>query len=241
MQKLLIATAVTVLMCASAEAAVIDINFDTLQNDELVNNYYNGGLGSLGSGPGPNDGVVFANAVVLNEFSNNEGDLISPPNSITFLTGIGAVMNVASGFTTGFSFNYSTPFDPGVVTVWSGLNGTGTLLATLDLPTTPNTGGGSCGGHNYCPDVPFGVTFSGTAKSVDFSGTANFIVYDDITLGSSTPGGGDLLCARARFARSARRRPARPWLRRPPQAQRLTAHTMAGRCFCDRPRLHPKE
>jgi hypothetical protein len=189
MKSLLVAASVLAFSSVSgANAATIAMNFDTLQNNELVNNYYNGGTGSLGSGPGPNFGVTFTNAQVLNEFANNEGLLVTPPNSITFLTGIGAIMNVAAGFTTGFSFNYSAPFEGGLVTVWSGLNGTGTLLSSLNLPSTPN--GGStpgCGGHNFCPDLPFGVTFAGTAESVNFSGTANEIVYDDITLGSSTP------------------------------------------------------
>ena len=36
--------------------------------------------------------ATFTNAQVLNEFANNEGLLVTPPNSITFLTGIGAVM-----------------------------------------------------------------------------------------------------------------------------------------------------
>ena len=47
-------------------------------------------------------------------------------------------MDDPAGFTTGFSFNYSAYADAGAVTVWSGLDGTGTLLATLTLPTTPN-------------------------------------------------------------------------------------------------------
>jgi hypothetical protein len=183
------AASLAVLTTTVARANTIDVNFDTLQNDELVNNYYNGGYGSLGSGPGPNYGITFANAFVLNEYSNNEGLLVSGPNSITFLSGSGSIMDVAAGFTTGFSFNYSSPFDVGTVTVWSGLDATGTLLASLTLPSTPNGSGTTgCNGHNYCPDLPFGVTFAGTAESVDFSGTANYIVYDDITLGSSTPG-----------------------------------------------------
>jgi hypothetical protein len=187
---LLAATAASVLVFSTAsQAGTISMNFDTLQNDELVNGYYNGGFGSLGSGPGPNYGITFTNALVLNEFSNNEGLLVTPPNSITFLSGSGAIMDIPTGFTTGFSFNYSTPFFSGAVTVWSGLDGTGTLLATLTLPSTPDgSGTPGCGGHNYCPDLPFGVTFSGTAESVDFSGTADFVVYDDITLGSAIPG-----------------------------------------------------
>jgi hypothetical protein len=114
--------------------------------------------------------------------------LVTPPNTITFTSGTGAIMDDPAGFTTGFSFNYSAYADAGAVTVWSGLDGTGTLLATLTLPTTPNgidTPG--CNRHNYCPVVPFGVTFSGVAESVNFGGTADFVVYDDITLGSSTP------------------------------------------------------
>lgn len=173
----------------NAQAGIIDMNFDTLGNGALVNSYYNGGFASNGTGPGPNYGVTWSNADVLNEYQNNEGKLISPPNSITFLTNIGAVMNVPGGFTTGFSFNYSTPFFTGTVTVWSGLNATGTELASITLPETPNGGGSSgCSFHNYCPPEPAGVSFSGTAESVNFSGTADYVVYDDVTLGSSTPG-----------------------------------------------------
>jgi len=190
MKSLLVAASVLVLSSVSgANAATIAMNFDTLQNHELVNNYYNGGFGSLGSGPGPNFGVTFTNAYVLNAVANNEGLLVTPPNSITFLSGSGAIMDIAAGFTTGFSFNYSAPFEGGLVTVWSGLDGTGTLLSSLNLPSTPNgvSNPGCIDGHNFCPVLPFGVTFAGTAESVNFSGTANEIVYDDITLGSSTP------------------------------------------------------
>jgi hypothetical protein len=34
------------------------------------------------------------------------------------------------------------------------------------------------------------VTFTGTAHSVDFGGTVNQVGFDNITLGSGTPGGG---------------------------------------------------
>jgi hypothetical protein len=35
------------------------------------------------------------------------------------------------------------------------------------------------------------VTFAGTAHSVDFGGTVNQVGFDNITLGSGTPGGGE--------------------------------------------------
>jgi hypothetical protein len=41
--------------------------------------------------------------------------------------------------------------------------------------------------HNFCPFEPIGVSFSGTAESVDFGGTVNQIVFDNITIGASVP------------------------------------------------------
>ena len=63
------------------------------------------------------------------------------------------------------------------------------MLATLNLPTTPNNGAPDPGG-TFSPLLPVGVSFNGIAKSVDFGGTANQIVFDDITLGSAIAGGG---------------------------------------------------
>ncbi|MGA7908814.1 MAG: PEP-CTERM sorting domain-containing protein, partial [Candidatus Sulfotelmatobacter sp.] len=66
-------------------------------------------------------------------------------------------------------------------TVWSGANGTGTVLATITLAAND----GSCSG-SYCNWSDVGLSFSGTAQSVTFSGTANGIGISDITLGQST-------------------------------------------------------
>jgi uncharacterized protein YhjY with autotransporter beta-barrel domain len=98
-------------------------------------------------------------------------------------------MNVPAGFDTGFSFFYSAVNSPGSVSVYSGLDAGGTLLTTLVLPLTPNNGAPDPSG-NFSPLVPIGVTFAGTAMSVDFGGSANQIVFDEITLGSAIAGGG---------------------------------------------------
>ncbi len=88
-------------------------------------------------------------------------------------------MNVAAGFKTGFSFFYADQVGfTGSVSVFSGLSGTGSLLASLSLPSTPDP---------YNVFVPVGVAFAGTALSVIFSGAANFIAFDNITLGASSP------------------------------------------------------
>lgn len=67
---------------------------------------------------------------------------------------------------------------------------TGSLLATLNLPTTGNGGtSAACNFHNFCPFVPTGVAFARSAQSVDCGGMVNQIGFDNITLGSVTAGG----------------------------------------------------
>jgi RHS repeat-associated protein len=167
------------------------MGFDALHCLEYVDNYYAGGSGSNGTGPGPNFGVTFSsNAEALADrviqstcglTTSNVTNEPSPQNSIIFLSGSAATMNVPAGFTSGFSFYYAAPSYTGFINVWSGLNGTGTLLATLTLPTT----GGCTSGAPYCLWNPIGVSFAGTAMSVDFGGSANYIAFDSITLGAS--------------------------------------------------------
>jgi hypothetical protein len=173
-------------------SAVLD--FEGLGDQEPVNEFYNGGTGGNGSGPGSNFGVSFStNSLSLIDAdaggSGNFGGEPSPSTCLFFLTGAAATMNVPAGFTTGFSFFYSAINNPGVIRVYDGLNATGNLLATLDLPLTPNNGAPDPTG-SFSPLVPIGVTFAGTAMSVDFGGTVNQVAFDNITLGSSTPGGG---------------------------------------------------
>jgi hypothetical protein len=107
-----------------------------------------------------------------------------------FLSGAADTMNLAAGFTTSFSFFYSSTED-GSVTLWSGLNGTGTELA--DIALNANSPGPGCPAGNsailICQWDPVGVTFSGTAESVNFGGSANQIAFDEITIGSETAGG----------------------------------------------------
>ena len=192
--KILVGGAVAALSLAAAGAASasITLTFDQLNgavNEEPLA-YYAGGFGSAGTGPGPNYGITFSANTITGctqpyPCANTNSALPpSAPNIIFFLSGGADTMDVAGGFTTGFSFFYSSVNVPGVVNVWSGLDGTGTLLATLNLPVTPTNGDPGCLGEPFCPFEEFGVTFAGTAHSVDFGGTANQIGFDNITLGS---------------------------------------------------------
>ena len=108
------------------------------------------------------------------------GDPTSQLGGLVFFDGPSTFMNMSSGFTTGFSLFYSAPFYPGNLKVFSEVNGGGTELASLDLGLTGN-GATLCPGYsaNYCPFVPIGVGFTGTGKSIEFAGVANYIVFDD--------------------------------------------------------------
>ncbi len=172
------------------------LTFEGLANLEPVDNYYNGGFGGSGSGPGPSFGVTFTSdsLALISSAGGGTGNFSNNPSGDTVLffeTGADT-MNVAAGFNTGFSFFYADQVGfTGTVSVYSGLNGTGTLLASLSLPSTPDP---------YTVWVPIGVTFAGTAESAIFSGSADYIGFDDITLGSSTPGATPLPAALPLFA-----------------------------------------
>ncbi|WP_165795077.1 PEP-CTERM sorting domain-containing protein [Solimicrobium silvestre] len=191
---LVLALSVASLWVTSATAQVL--NFAGLKGsaEEPVLNYYNGGLGGDGSGPGTNYGITFsANALTCSGYPSgvcNTGEIPggAGANAVFFLSGAADTMDVLNGFNTGFSFYYSSPSDAAFVNVWSGLDDTGTLLATIDLPLTKNDGDSGCGGTNFCPYDAIGVTFAGNAQSVDFGGAVNEVAFADVTIGSQKAG-----------------------------------------------------
>ena len=192
-----------VLLAAGAMPAfaqsTVTLTFEGLGNFEPVSQFYNGGTGGNGSGPGTNYGISFSpNSLALIDSdaggTGNFGGEPSPDTVLFFTSGT-AVMNVPAGFATGFSFYYSAISNPGTVVVYDGPNATGNVLATINLPTTPNNGAPDPTG-TFSPFVPIGASFAGTARSVDFGGTVNQIAFDNITLGASIPGNpGSTTCA----------------------------------------------
>ena len=158
-----------------------------------IGNFYNGGAG-------PNFGIDFspnALALCLNTLTDScsgvsntsRGGLGNPTSQgggLLFLEGSSTFMDSNNGFTDGFSFFYSAIGSGGSFQVFSGLDGTGTLLGSLTLGTTPST---CAPGFNagFCPFIAAGLSFAGTGHSVVFAGVANQIVFDDVTFGSSVP------------------------------------------------------
>lgn len=185
----------------SAQAAPVVLNFEGINatypsGAASIGGFYNGGTSSDGTS-GTNYGVEFTDnalAICLNTpgvaCSNTSRGGLAPGSErggLVWFNGPNTYMNYAAGFDTGFSFYYVAPYYPGAVQVYDGVNGTGTLLATLDLGLTPSTCGSEYSAA-YCPFVAAGVSFSGIAKSISFAGTANYIVFDDVTFGSAVPG-----------------------------------------------------
>ncbi len=179
----------------SALADTVVLNFEGIipagSQSAPVGNFYDGGGGT-------NYGITFSSnalAVCLNTPGVNcsnasrggQGDPNSQSGGLFFLSGTQTYLDDAAGFNTGFSLFYSTITDPGSLSVYSGLDGTGTLLGSLNLPVTPS----DCPSEDsasYCPFVPVGLSFSGTAESISFAGVENQIAFDDITFGNATPG-----------------------------------------------------
>jgi len=176
-------TVLLVVGSATAFADSVTLTFTGLGDEVPIGDYYNGG-------PGGNLGISFGPdaLAIISELNGGSGNFsnVPPPSTTTiafFLSGPGDVMNVPAGFTTGFAFSYAAASFPGVVTVWSGLNETGTLLETINLPVT----GDRCDGKtDFSCWVNTGGAFSGTAESVDFSGTANQIGFANVTIGAAS-------------------------------------------------------
>lgn len=116
----------------------------------------------------------------------------SPNTIMFFLDSNNAVLDVTNGFTTGFSFYYtsSTAATVSVYDALGGAAGGGNVLGSINLLAqfTDNCVGDPTGG--FCNFSAIGVGFAGTAYSIDFGGTANQTGYDNITFGSIIPGNG---------------------------------------------------
>ena len=176
----------------SAGASTIVLDFEGVGNLASANEYYSGGTDSAGNS-GTDYGISFSSTSLglIDSDAGGTGNIANEPSGQTglfFLSGGAATMNVAAGFETGFSFFYSGAID-GSVQVYDGLDGTGALLASLALPAQNSIGCTGDPGGSYCNWTNIGVAFAGVARSVNFGGSANFIVFDDVTLGSVIAGG----------------------------------------------------
>jgi hypothetical protein len=128
-------------------------------------------------------GITFSDNAhaVVSELDGGSGNFVSSPppgiTSLALIDGTAITMNVSAGFKSAFSFDYIAGI-PGSLTLYSGLAGTGAVLATLGLPVTPTCSSGP----TYCQWVPLNLDFSGTARSAVFGGQHLYLVVDNIKL-----------------------------------------------------------
>jgi len=175
------------LFCASlpAHASGILLDFSGLKDQEAVDNFYNGGTGGDGSTRGYDYGITFSsNTLAIKSFlQGGSGNFIKPPaGPAIFFGASNGILNSTGGFNTGIQFYYAAGATA-TVTVYSGTNGTGNVLATITL--SPNAGG-SCGGASYCTWTSADMAFAGTAESVVFHGSSpNQFGVADINVGST--------------------------------------------------------
>jgi hypothetical protein len=136
---------------------------------------------------------------IVNYDAGGSGNYIDPlltggaaGRAITYGEGRSIVMNVAGGFRDRLSFRYAAPFeldkkrDPDgdglhEVTIYDGPNGTGNVLATIDLPRTADSNL-PVGAYALTRD-PIALGFAGIARSVTFGSQADKLLLDDIAIG----------------------------------------------------------
>jgi hypothetical protein len=86
-------------------------------------------------------------------------------------------MDVTGGFSGDLVFSYVAIGRAGSAQIWSGLDGTGTMVALQALATVPNP----------VFSNPIDVPFAGTAQSVVFTGGNLQLALDDITFPNFAP------------------------------------------------------
>jgi hypothetical protein len=165
---------VAALSAIPALSAPVTLTFEGLADQATVGGFYDGGLGG-------DLGVSFSGDAIALVDSDAGGslDLIgipingipSPPTVLAF-SGRNATLTYAAGFTK-LSLFYFVDQSANNIRVFDGPDGAGNVLAELFLDVT--TGSGS-------PFKKVDITFTGVARSIDFSNVSSTYFYDNITL-----------------------------------------------------------
>ena len=150
---------------ALSASADVSLDFNSLQVGEQVLGYYNGGFGSLGTGPGPMFGITFTS-----DFATVPQGVFGPPLRAEELTGNSGTLDITPAFAGFFSFYYTNSDGSGSVSLYSGHDGGGTLLDTIPLASEATF-------------TPAGKFEALPFQSAIFTGTAGDLIVDNITFG----------------------------------------------------------
>ena len=184
-----LATVLATFGCAPAFAAnPITLDFEGVPGFVTpIGDYYDGGVNGSGQ-TGPRYGVSFSeSAVALSNDANFPAYFSHSPSPTTamFAFDANAFMNVAGGFVDSLMFYYSsTASVANAVGIYSGLGGSGTLLATVSLLGNAQTG---CSDSPYCRFDLASARFAGVARSVSFGAVSQDPIYDNISFTAAVP------------------------------------------------------
>jgi hypothetical protein len=184
------------------------LTFGGQVNDTPINTFFDFGTDGFGTAGGAanNVGITFtAPAEFANAgfngtgFNGGTGKFENVPSGATGVLYMASVpttttpiMNDANGFS-GISLNYSllnnTAADASTISLFSGLNGTGTLLGTLSLTAAATTVACTSSHDEFCTwSSASDNALGGVAESAVFNGDARtFTEFDAVALTTAVP------------------------------------------------------
>jgi hypothetical protein len=176
--KYLVASAILA-SSVSAMAAPTTIDFEGTGSFSSISDFYNGGIDGVGNS-GTNYGVAFSASA--QSLANDElGPYFSnapTPGSVMFVSDGTAFLNAAQGFYGAVSLYYSSTVEAlNAINIYSGLNGTGSVLGSFNLGANAQNG---CSDTAYCHFDNVSVAFAGTGQSIGFSNTQ--AAYDNVSI-----------------------------------------------------------
>lgn len=198
------------LVTPSAVALPIGVmDFEGLANQERVNGFYDAGLGSLGSGPGPDFNVVYPASLAdpdgLADIFDVGALAFSGTQVMTTLSTKGIIVvnldiPAATQVYRRFQFYYGTTRSDTEVTLYSGQDLGGSIIAQALLPTT----GSAFNWTFFRLDSDPGTSIGSVGLHMFLTGG---VVFDNLAFPIPAPGGLALLAlAIALLSLSLRRR-----------------------------------
>ena len=160
----ILAAAASIFAASSASAALVTANFDDVTSFSAVGSAYAA------------SGLVFdteamaidgTDAILVTPFTAHSG------TNAMFSPFTATVMNVADGFVGDVSFWYSSITGSTTVSVFDGLNATGSVLSTFTLAANSTA---------FELFSQASQSFSGVGYSISFGGNDGQIAYDDVTV-----------------------------------------------------------
>jgi hypothetical protein len=163
-------------------AAPIDLDFEGAGNESQLLDFYNLGTDSSGNS-GNNYGIGFSSsALALIAAADGSSGFSNVPSgdTVLFFDSSVAWLNIAAGFSGGFSLYFSSALDA-MINLYDGENGSGNVIASLNIT---NQFDRDCAGDSlFCSWTFASVLFEGTVRSIDFSATSQWAAFDNLTLG----------------------------------------------------------